>query len=198
MSGTVTSAPVERTCCGRNVADNRTCSGPVAGRAFFSGFPCYRNGQDERFNLFQAAIGYKDGTPRPIDASVSFGPFGGNQTRLYSVTTSRPIGHLSLGLENDGTVERSLTTGALDSQWLRRVSIGAPLGPDSNLSFSLRSINKLGGFAPQANGNLAFAYHRRFGNGDELFVNYGTPAAFSTLHRLILKFAFHVNGDAGT
>ena len=36
------------------------------------------------------------------------------------------------------------------------------------------------------------------GNGDELFMNYGTPAAFSTLHRFILKFVFHVNGDAGT
>jgi hypothetical protein len=179
-------------------ADNRTCSGPVTRRAFFTGFPCYRNGQDERFNLLQAAIGYRDGTPWPIDASVSFGPFGGNVTRLYSLTTSRPIGRLSLGLEYDGTVERSLATGALDSQWLRRVSIGAALGPDSNLSVSLRSINGLGGFAPQAGTNLALAYHRRFASGDDLFLNYGTPAAFSTLHRLILKFVFHVNGDAGT
>jgi hypothetical protein len=179
-------------------ADNRRCSGPVVGRAFFTGFPCYRDGQDTRFNLFQASVGYKDGTPRPIDLSVSVGPFGGNETRLYSLTTSRPLGRLSLGLEYDGTVERSLTTGVLDSQWLRRVSIGAPLGAESNLSVSLRSINGLGGFAPQAGTNLAFAYHRRFGNGDELFLNYGTPAAFSTLHRVILKYVFHVNGDAGT
>jgi hypothetical protein len=179
-------------------ADNRRCSGQVVGRAFFTGFPCYRNGQDTRFNLFQAAAGYKDGTPRPIDLSVSFGPFGGNDTRLYSLATSRPLGRLSLGLEYDGTVERSLTTGVLDSQWLRRVSLGAPLGAESNLSVSLRSINGLGGFAPQAGTNLAFAYHRRFRNGDELFVNYGTPAAFSTLHRIVLKYVFHVNGDAGT
>jgi len=180
------------------LADNRGCTGPVVGRSSFTGFPCYRNGQDERFNLFQAAIGYRDGTPRPIDASVSFGPFGGNQTRLYSLTTSRPLGRLSLGLEYDGTVLRSRSTGALDSQWLRRVSLGAPIDADSNLSISLRSINGLGGFAPQAGTNLAFAYHRRFSNGDELFVNYGTPAGFTTLHRLILKFVFHVNGDAGT
>jgi len=180
------------------LADNRRCSGPVVGRAFFTGFPCYRNGQDTSFDLFQAAVGYKDGTPRPVDLSVSFGPFGGNDTRLYSLTTSRPLGRLSLGLEYDGTVERSLTTGALDSQWLRRISLGAPLGAESNLSVSLRSINGLGGFAPQAGTNLAFAYHRRFANGDELFLNYGTPAAFSTLHRFILKFVFHVNGDAGT
>src|SRR6202011_2553165 len=116
-----------------------------------------------------------DCTPRPIDLSVSVGPFGGNNTRLYSLTTSRPLGRLSLGLEYDGTVERSLSTGALDSQWLRRISIGAPLDAESNLSVSLRSIHGLGGVAPQAGTNLAFSYHRRFGNGDELFLNYGTP-----------------------
>jgi Domain of unknown function (DUF5916) len=179
-------------------ADNRTCTGTAAGRSFFTGFPCYRDGRDERFNLFQAAIGYKDGTPRPIDLSVSFGPFGGNNTRLYSLTTSRPVGRLSLGIEYDGTVLRSLTTGALDSQWLRRISLGAPLDAESNLSVSVRSINGLGGFAPEAGTNLAFAYHRRFRKGDELFLNYGTPAAFSTLHRVVLKYVFHVNGDAGT
>jgi|ERR1700681_725927 len=179
------------------VAGNRNCTGNVIGRSFFTGFPCYREGRDERFNLFQAAIGYKDGTPEPIDVSVSFGPFGGNDVRLYSATTSRPIGRLSLGLEYDGTVERSLTTGLLDSQWLRRVSLGAPIDAESNLSVSLRSINGLGGFAPQAGTNVAFAYHRRFGNGNEIFVNYGTPSAFTTLHRFILKFVFHVNGDVG-
>ena len=180
------------------LADNHDCTGRVVARSFFTGFPCFRDGRDDRFNLFQTTIGYKDGTPRPTDLSVSFGPFGGNDTRLYSVTTSRPIGHLSLGLEYDGTVERSLATGALDSQWLRRLSIGAPIDAESNLSFSLRSINGLGGFAPQAGTNLAFAYHRRFRNRDELFVNYGTPAGYTTLHRLILKYVFHVNGDAGT
>jgi hypothetical protein len=180
------------------LADDHNCTGGVLGRTFFTGFPCYRGGRDEHFNLFQAAFGYKDGTPTPIDLSVSFGPFGGNDTRLYSASVSRPLGRLSLGFEYDGTVQRSLTTGALDSQWLRRVSIGAPIDAESNLSISLRSINGLGGFAPQAGTNLAFAYHRRFGNGDEIFLNYGTPAAFSTLHRFILKFVFHVNGDTGT
>ncbi|HWT04837.1 MAG TPA: hypothetical protein VN224_03700, partial [Xanthomonadales bacterium] len=88
--------------------------------------------------------------------------------------------------------------GLLDSQWLRRVSVGVPIDAESNLSISLRSINGLGGFAPQAGTNLAFAYHRRFGNGNEVFLNYGTPAAFTTLHRFVLKLVFHVNGDAGT
>jgi hypothetical protein len=177
------------------LAAGQSCTGPAVGRSFFTGFPCYRNGRDARFNLFQTALGYRDGTPQPFDVAVSFGPFGGNDTRLYSMTTSRPVGRLSLGLEYDGTVERSLTSGALDSQWLRRVSLGAPLDTDSNVSVSVRSVNGLGGFVSEAGTNLSLAYHRRFRNGDQLFLNYGTPAAPTTLHRLILKYVFHLTAE---
>ena len=50
-------------------ADNRTCSGPVAGRAFFTGFPCYRNGQDTRFNLFAGGRRLQ-GRHAPADRSL--------------------------------------------------------------------------------------------------------------------------------
>ena len=174
------------------------CSGPIAGSSSFTGFPCYRNGRDQRFDLFQLAMGYRDGTPRPIDASFSFGPFGDNFTQLFSIAASRPLGRLSLGFEYDGTYERAFRTGGLNSQWLRRISLGESLGDESNLSVSVRSINGLGGFAPSAGTNVAFGYHRRFASGNELFVDYGTPAAFSTLHRFIVKFVLHTGGDAGT
>jgi hypothetical protein len=174
------------------------CTGPIVGTSSFTGFPCYRNGQDQRFNLFTTALGYKDGTPTPIDASFSFGPFGNNDAQLFSIVTSRPLGRYSLGLEYDGTYERAFGTGVLDSQWLRRISLGESLGAESNLSISVRSINGLGGFAPSAGTNVALAYHRRFPSGNELFVNYGTPAAYSTLQRFIVKFVFHAGGDAGT
>lgn len=180
------------------LADNNNCAGAVVGTSSFTGFPCYRNGHDERFNLFQAAVGYKNGTPQPVDFSLSFGPFGGNYTQLYSAKTSRPLGHFTLGLEYDGTVERSLATGMPNSQWLRRVSLGDSLGPESNLSLSIQSVNGLGGFATQTGTNVAFGYHRRFASGDELYVNYGTPAAFKTLNRFIIKYVFNVGGDAGT
>lgn len=180
-----------------DVPANPNCTGPIIGSSSFTGFPCYLDGRDRRFDLFQSAFGYKDGTSHPIDASFAFGPFGDNYTQISSLTMSRPLGRYSLGLEYDGTVERALAGGTLDSQWLRRISIGESLGAESNLSVSLRSINGLGGFAPSTGTDLALAYHRRFAGGDELFLNYGTPAAFSTLHRFTMKYVLHVGGDAG-
>jgi len=90
-----------------------------------------------------------------------------------------------------------MTTGAFDSQWLRRISLGAQLGPYENFTISLRSINGRGGFSPPGV-NLAAAYHRRFRSGDELFLNFGTPAATRTLDRFIVKYLFRFGGDAGT
>jgi hypothetical protein len=177
---------------------NADCSGPIVGTSSYTGFPCYRNGRDQRFDLFTTAFGYKDGTPSPVDVSFSSGPFGNNYTQLFSTTTSRPFGRYSIGLEYDGTYERALTTGTLDSQWLRRISLGESLGPEANLSLSVRSINGLGGFAPSTGTNVALAYHRRFASGNEVYVNYGTAAAFNTLHRFIVKYVFHTGGDAGT
>jgi hypothetical protein len=181
-----------------DIPANTDCSGPTVGTSSFTGFPCYRNGRDQRFNLFQIALGYKDRTPRPIDASFSFGPFGNNYTQISSITTTRQLGRYSLGLEYDGTLERAFLTGQLDSQWLRRISLGESLDAESNVSVSLRAINGRGGFAQSPGSNIALAYHRRFTGGNELFVDYGTPAAFNTLHRFIIKYVLHVGGDAGT
>lgn len=174
------------------------CTGPSIGTSSFTGFPCYRNGQDQRYNLFTTAVGYKDGTPTPLDVSYAFGPFGGNQTHTFSVVTSRPLGSYSVALQYDGTYQRAFATGELDSQFLRGLSLGRSLGPESNVSVELQSINGLGGFATQTGFNLAVGYHQRFNSGDELFVDYGTPAAYQTLNRFITKFVLHLGGDAGT
>ncbi|HEV3154496.1 MAG TPA: carbohydrate binding family 9 domain-containing protein [Candidatus Baltobacteraceae bacterium] len=174
------------------------CSGSALGQTTFTGYPCYRNPTPQVFHLYGTGIGYRDGTPTPIDVSLNQGPYGGNFTRLYTSSTSRPIGqHLSLSLEYDATLERSLSTGVLNSQWLRRVSIGESFGPDSNFSIGLRSINGTGGFALPGV-NLAASYHRKFPGGDELFFNYGTPAATATLDRFTVKYVFRSGQGAGT
>ncbi len=153
-------------------------------------------------------VGYGDGTTHPIDASASFGRFGygllgtgdngPDYVHLYTISTSRPLFRIfSLGLEYDGTVERGITSGMFDSQWLRRISLGAQLGPYENFTVSLRAINGNGGFALPGN-NFAAAYHRRLRNGDELFLNFGTPASPYTLDRFIAKYLFRFGGDAGT
>ncbi len=176
------------------------CSGPIVSQTSFSGYPCYLDGITQQFNLSTIPIGYGDGTPRPIDVSYSWGPFGGNETHLFDISTARPVGRrMTLGLEYSGTYERPLAgPGALDSQWLRRVSVGYNLGPESTLTISFRNINGLGGFSTQPGTNVAIGFHARFRGGNELYVNYGSPAANTTLNRTIMKYVFHVGADEGT
>ncbi|HEX3458885.1 MAG TPA: hypothetical protein VHR97_13120 [Candidatus Baltobacteraceae bacterium] len=175
------------------------CSGPILFVSSFTGYPCYLDGFTQPFNLYQIPIGYRDGTPSPVDASYSWGPFGDNYVHLFTLSTSRQLTRrLSLGLEYDGTYERAFSDGVLDSQWLRRVSLGYNISSESALTFELRDINGYGGFATQIGNNLAVAFHQRFSSGNELYVNFGSPAAGATLNRLIVKFVLHAGADAGT
>lgn len=175
------------------------CTGPILFTSSFTGYPCYRDGFTQPFNLYQIPVGYKDGTPTPIDTSYQWGPFGDNYVHLFTLVTSRPLGQrFTLGLEYDGTYERAFSTGALDSQWLRRISLGYNISNESSFSVGLRDINGYGGFATQIGNNLAIGFHQRFTTGNELYVDYGSPAAGATLNRLIVKYVFHAGADAGT
>jgi hypothetical protein len=175
------------------------CSGPILFTTSFTGYPCYRDGFTQPFNLTQIPVGYRDGTPTPLDVAYEWGPFGDNYVHLFTIVTSRPLWHnISLGLEYDGTYERAFSNGELDSQWLRRISLGYNISSESSLSIGLRNINGYGGFATQIGNNLAIGFHQRFSSGNELWVNYGSPAAGATLDRLIVKFVFHAGADTGT
>ena len=182
-----------------SIPEGPGCSGPILFVSSFTGYPCYLDGFTQPFNLYQIPIGYRDGTPSPVDASYSWGPFGDNYVHLFTLSTSRQLTRrLSLGLEYDGTYERAFSDGVLDSQWLRRISLGYNISNESALTFELRDINGYGGFATQIGNNLAVAFHQRFSTGNELYVNFGSPAAGATLNRLIVKFVFHAGADAGT
>jgi hypothetical protein len=183
-----------------NIPAGPGCSGPIVTQSSFTGYPCYLGGTTQPFNVSSIPIGYGDGTPKPIDTNYSWGPFGTNYVHLFSITTTRPVGRrMTLGLEYDGTYERPLAGDQpLDSQWLRRVSLGYNLSPESTITLAFRSINGLGGFATQTGSNLAFGFHDRFRGGNELYVDYGTPAAPATLNRLLVKYVFHAGADEGT
>ncbi len=182
-----------------SIPEGPGCAGPILFVSSFTGYPCYLDGFTQPFNLYQIPIGYRDGTPSPFDASYSWGPFGDNYVHLFTLSTSRQLTRrLSLGLEYDGTYERAFSDGVLDSQWLRRISLGYNISSESALTFELRDINGYGGFATQIGNNLAVAFHQRFPSGNELYVNFGSPAAGATLNRLIVKFVLHAGADAGT
>lgn len=175
------------------------CTGTIVARSYFTGFPCYRDGITQPFDLMGIPIGYGDATPNPVDAYYAWGSFGSNYVHLFTLNDTRVIGERwTLGLAYDGTYERAFSNGVLDSQWLRRISLGYNLTSESTFTIALRSINGYGGFAPQVGTDLAFAYNQRFPGGDELYVNYGSPASAVTLDRLIVKFVFHAGAPVGT
>ncbi|MGH7736852.1 MAG: hypothetical protein ACREMP_03115 [Candidatus Tyrphobacter sp.] len=175
------------------------CTGTLVGTSYFTGYPCYRDGANQAFDMMTLPLDYGDATPNPIDFLYSWGSFGGNETHLIDASLTRVIGtRFTLGLAYDGTYERPFSTGALDSQWLRRISLGINLTSESSFTLALRSINGYGGFATQVGTDLALAYQRRFPGGDQLYINYGTPASATTLDRLIVKFVFHAGADTGT
>jgi hypothetical protein len=181
-----------------DIPANPACTGPIVGTSSFTGFPCYLAGTDVPYNLMSVPIGYRDGSPSPVDVSANWGSFGGNWLHYYTSTTSRPIGSkFTLALEYDGTYERDLATGVLSSQWLRRVSVGFNVNASTNVSVGLRGINGLGGFVTEPGNNLAFGFHTRTENGD-IYINYGSPSANVTLNRLIAKYVFRVGSDTGT
>jgi hypothetical protein len=171
-------------------------------------FPLYSGGTTLPFDSTAINVGYRDGTPAPIDISYGGGPFG-NPGALFTTapttfylhqftsSTSRPLGErFNLQLEYDGNSE-SFPSGQVLTQQLRRIGIGESFGPNTNVSVALRDIAGAGGFAAPGV-NLAVGFHERFRTGSELFVNYGTPAAGVTLDRLIIKYVLRIGGGAGT
>jgi len=147
------------------------------------------------FNLRNVTFGYKDGSPAPIDLSYSWGPFDGKDLRQLDLSAGRTIGAYSLSMEYGGTTQSA--DGLHDSQWIRRLSLGRSFGRNATLAVALRGINGRGGYALPGT-NVALSYHQRFANLDELYIDYGTPAARQTLHRAIVKYVFHVGGASGT
>jgi Domain of unknown function (DUF5916) len=162
-------------------------------RTTFTGFPKYYCGETEQFDQLNVRLGYRDGTQTPVDFAFAEGPFGGTYLHQYSLSASRPLGtRFSVAGQYAGTYGRTIADGALNSQWLRLVSLGYNVGADSNVALEMRSINGLvDGLTTVPGLNLALSYHSRFFNGNQLYVAFGTPAATQTLNRFIVKYVFH-------
>jgi hypothetical protein len=159
--------------------------------------PVLTNGVMLPFNQSSATLGYRDGTNSPMDFTYSEGPFSTYYLQQFNTSTTRPIGnHLNLALVYAGTHERSEQIG-VNGQILRSVALGESFGPDTSMTLALRSINGTGGFGTPGV-NFAAGFHTKFQSGNELFMNWGTPAATVTLDRFIVKYVMHFGGGEGT
>ena len=161
---------------------------------YFTGAPHgYPDQQMLPFKTWSAGVGYGEGTPNSLRTDYQAGPFGTFYLNQTTSTFTRAVGSASLSIDYAGTREKAYT-GASDGQWLRRVSVAVPFGRDGNASIAYRDISGRGGFATPGR-NLAGSLRKRFANGNELFLNYGTPAAHSTLDRWILKYLVRLGGS---
>ena len=159
--------------------------------------PFLTGGINLPFNQSQITLGYHDGTPAPFDVFYGEGPFATFFLQQFNVFTTRPIGtHLNLSLTYAGTHERAPAM-PVDGQILRSIAVGESLGPETNLTLALRSINGRGGFASPGL-NFSAGLHNKFNNGSEVFISFGTPAAPATLNRFIVKYLWRIGGGAGT
>lgn len=158
----------------------------------FSGAPHgYRDQRLLPFKTWSVGVGYGEGTPNAIRADWQQGPFGTFFLQQRSLTLTRTMGRIGLSIDYDGTHE--VGAGLRDGQWLRRYALALPLGREANATLAYRDVSGRGGFANPGR-NLAGSLRKRFANGSELFVNYGTPAADSTLDRWIVKYLVRVGG----
>ncbi|HEV3085704.1 MAG TPA: hypothetical protein VGX96_00670 [Candidatus Elarobacter sp.] len=162
------------------------------GDYFSGGTHGYRDQQLLPFKTWSAGFGYGEGTPNSIRTDYQAGPFGPFQLHQTTTTLTRALGSASVSFDYAGTREGAYS-GFSDGQWLRRVSVAVPFGRDGNASIAYRDVSGRGGFATPGR-NLAASFRRRFANGNELFVNYGTPAATSTLDRVIVKYLVRLGG----
>jgi hypothetical protein len=139
------------------------------------------------------SLGYRDRTQSPVDFNYSEGPFGGTFLQQYSISASRPLGsRFSIATQFAGTYGRTISDGVLNSQWLRLISFGENLGPESNVALELRSVTgSVNGLTTVPGVNLAVSYHEKFVSGNELYVAYGTPAGTQTFNRFIVKYILH-------
>jgi len=188
-----------------------------------SGYPEYFQSQTLPYNSSHVSIGYAQSSAQPVSLSYSWGPFATLCSQPVSTTSPNPAfcGSLSniyapfylqqfsgsiarqitsrfnVSFELAGTDERPFS-GESDSQWLRRLTFGENIGRNASVSLGLRSISGTGGFS-YPGVNFAASFHDQFAGGNELYIDFGSPAASATLDRLIVKYVLHIGqGGVGT
>ena len=180
-------------------------------RQYIVGYPVYLGGQDFSSHTNFFGLFYRDGTPQSIDTGWTYGPNagflapGGVQQPFYSsfyfneyyITGAAQLTpHLNLTAGYTGDSERCFFTGCVIQQSLRRVNLGYSVGPNATLALAYRTISGTG-YSPTAV-NFAASFHRKFDNGNEMYLEWGTPQTTTQLDRFVFKYVLHIGGGTGT
>jgi hypothetical protein len=165
-------------------------------REYVVPFPVYAGGVTFPFDQTTVAASYRAGTPDTVSAAYSWGPFGGFFLQQLSGSISHRFSRRYSAEFDYGAVDERDFTGLANGQILRRLSIFGSLSPDETMSIAYRVIQGTGGFSVPGR-NVALGYYHRFGKGNTLQAEIGSPAASRTLDRYIIKYVILVGSGAG-
>jgi hypothetical protein len=165
-------------------------------RTYVAAYPNYRGGVTAPYDQTTVGASFRSGTPNTESISYAWGPYATYFLQQLEASFTHAIGkRASVELDYDNVDERAIRTAA-NGQTLRRLTLYDAISPDQYVGIAYRSIDGTGGFASPGR-NLALSYHRQFGNGSTLLVEYGSPAAASTLQRTIVKYVLLIGPGAG-
>jgi len=165
-------------------------------RTYAVAYPTYQGGVTYPYDQTTLAASFRSGTPNTESISFSRGPYATYFLQQLDTSLTHAIArNVSAEFDYD-TVDERFDLEAANGQTLRRLTLLDAISADQSLGIAYRTINGTGGFASPGH-NLALSYHRQFGNGSTLFVEYGSPAAASTLQRTIVKYVLLVGPGAG-
>lgn len=165
-------------------------------RQYAIAYPTYSGGVTSPYDQTSVYASFRSGTPNTEYVAYSWGDYptyylqqiDGSISHQFS---TRYTGELDFG----NVLERNLT-GAADGQTLERLTLFGSLSKDQTLSLAYRVIEGNGGFSTPGT-NLAVSYFRRFGKGNTLQAEFGSPAASRTLNRFLLKYVILIGAGAG-
>ena len=165
-------------------------------RTYVVAYPTYQGGVTHPYDQTTLGASFRSGTPNTETISFSWGPYATYFLQQLDASLTHAIArNVSVELNYDSVDER-FDLEPSNGQTLRRLTLLDSISADQSLGIAYRTINGTGGFASPGH-NLALSYHRQFGNGSTLFIEYGSPAAASTLQRTIVKYVLLIGPGAG-
>ncbi len=164
-------------------------------RSYVDAYPLYFEGTTYPYDQSTVSASYRAGTPNTEALSYSWGQYPTYFLQQINGSVSHQIAdRFTAEFDYDQVFERNFV-GAANGQTLERLTLFGSLSRDQTISLAYRVIDGTGGFSSPGT-NLALSYFRRFGKGNTLQAEFGSPAASRTLKRYIIKYVLLVGSGA--